>query len=91
MCPAGEGHCGASAALAAGKSLVVRVGYLGGRFAMGRHDLMAPPTVTMQYFSHLEAPKKEWIWFEKSARFPYWEEAEQFHALLRRVLIDSVD
>lgn len=58
-------------------------------FAVGRHDLMAPPSVASAYFSRLTAPNKEWVWFEKSAHFPQWEEPGEFHALLLRVLHES--
>lgn len=55
-------------------------------FAVGRHDLMAPPSVAAAYFARLTAPTKEWIWFEQSAHFPQWEEPGEFHSLLMRVL-----
>jgi len=58
-------------------------------FAVGRHDLMAPPSVAATYFDQLVAPRKEWIWFEKSAHFPQWEEPEEFQGLLQRVLRES--
>ena len=51
-------------------------------FAVGRYDHMAPFEVSQQYFAKLDAPKKEWIWFENSAHFPQWEEMEKFHDLL---------
>ena len=58
-------------------------------FAAGRHDLLSPPSVAFAYFSRLEAPRKEWVWFEGSAHFPQWEEPAEFHRLLERVLRDS--
>ena len=51
-------------------------------FAVGRFDYMAPTRVSRAYFTQLIAPQKEWIWFENSAHFPQWEEAEKFHELL---------
>jgi len=51
-------------------------------FAVGRYDHLAPFEVSQKYFSNLIAPNKEWIWFENSAHFPQWEEAEKFHDLL---------
>jgi pimeloyl-ACP methyl ester carboxylesterase len=56
-------------------------------FAVGRHDYMAPTEVSKAYFSRLVAPKKEWIWFENSAHFPQWEEAENFHDLLTKKVL----
>jgi pimeloyl-ACP methyl ester carboxylesterase len=58
-------------------------------FVAGRHDLMSPPPVAFAYFSRLEAPSKDWVWFEKSAHFPQWEETGPFHALLKRVHQES--
>ena len=51
-------------------------------FAVGRYDHMAPFEVSQAYFSILQAPKKEWVWFEDSAHFPQWEEMQKFHDLL---------
>jgi pimeloyl-ACP methyl ester carboxylesterase len=56
-------------------------------FAVGRHDYMAPTEVSKAYFSRLLAPQKEWIWFENSAHFPQWEEAEKFHELLAKTVL----
>ena len=56
-------------------------------FAVGRHDYLAPTEVSKAYFSRLVAPKKEWIWFENSAHFPQWEEAEKFHQLLAKKVL----
>jgi len=60
-------------------------------FAMGRYDWMAPASVNEAYWSALTAPRKEWVWFEKSAHFPHWEESGEFHALLLRVLRESAN
>lgn len=58
-------------------------------FAAGRFDQMAPTQVARTYFDALDAPEKHWVWFEQSAHFPQWEEAEAFHRLLAgRVLPD---
>jgi pimeloyl-ACP methyl ester carboxylesterase len=51
-------------------------------FAVGRYDHLAPFEVSQKYFTNLIAPSKEWIWFENSAHFPQWEEAQKFHDLL---------
>ena len=59
-------------------------------FAVGRYDHMAPFEVSQTYFSILQAPKKEWVWFENSAHFPQWEEMQKFHDLLaNRVVPDT--
>lgn len=56
-------------------------------FAVGRHDYVAPSEVSRDYFNHVIAPRKKWIWFEKSAHFPQWEEPEAFHTLLLKQVL----
>jgi pimeloyl-ACP methyl ester carboxylesterase len=55
-------------------------------FTEGRHDQVVPVQLAYQYYEALEAPHKEWIWFEESAHMPDFEEREHFN----RVLIDKV-
>ncbi|KNY30331.1 alpha/beta fold hydrolase [Pseudobacteroides cellulosolvens] len=52
----------------------------------GRYDYDTPFALAQEYFNILEAPKKEFIWFEYSAHFPFYEEPETFNS----VLIDKV-
>ena len=49
---------------------------------MGRHDYNWSAELAKQYFDVLKAPKKEFIWFEKSAHAPNGEEPEKFNKLL---------
>jgi pimeloyl-ACP methyl ester carboxylesterase len=56
----------------------------------GRHDRMAPPEVAERYFNALTAPHKEWVWFEASAHFPQWEQADEFHQLLIKTVLPTV-
>ena len=42
--------------------------------------------LALEYLERLEAPRKEAIWFEESAHFPFFEEPEEFAAELRRVV-----
>jgi pimeloyl-ACP methyl ester carboxylesterase len=45
----------------------------------GRHDYLAPPATAEQYYQTLEAPKgKQFIWFDKSAHMPQYEEPGKF-------------
>lgn len=48
-------------------------------FFLGRSDYNAPAILAEQYFQTLEAPEKQLIWFEKSAHYPFLEEAEKFN------------
>ena len=52
----------------------------------GRHDYQTPFELAKQWFDQLQAPKKEFIWFEESAHSPNLEEPEKFDS----VLIDAV-
>ncbi|NLI53349.1 MAG: alpha/beta hydrolase [Clostridiales bacterium] len=53
----------------------------------GRHDRNTPPELAKRWFDALDAPKKEWVWFEESAHSPIREEADRWNEVLRaRVL-----
>lgn len=54
-------------------------------FFVGKHDLVTPYTQVEEYFNILEAPKKELIWFEKSAHTPHIEESKKFADLMKRI------
>lgn len=49
---------------------------------LGRHDMNNPSSIPEAYFSLLEAPKKELIFFEDSGHGMIWEEAALFHRLM---------
>ncbi|KMY54330.1 proline iminopeptidase [Bacillus sp. FJAT-27231] len=49
---------------------------------MGRHDLTVPPQPTQEFFNHLQAPSKEWVYFEQSAHSPNYEEQEKFTQII---------
>lgn len=51
----------------------------------GRHDALTPGSLARSYYEQLEAPKKEWIWFNQSAHFPAFEEPEKFGRILQTV------
>jgi pimeloyl-ACP methyl ester carboxylesterase len=42
------------------------------------------------YFNALTAPHKQWVWFEESAHFPQWEEADAFNQLLIETVLPTV-
>src|SRR5690625_3920299 len=56
-------------------------------FLMGRHDLTTPYEPTKVFFDELNAPEKQWTWFENSAHTPSLEEPEKF----LQILIDEVE
>ena len=49
----------------------------------GRHDRNTPPEIAKPWFDALDAPKKEWIWFEESAHSPIREEKDKWNAVVR--------
>lgn len=48
-------------------------------FFIGKHDVNAPISLLQEYYSSLEAPKKEIVWFEHSGHDP-WRNESQFFA-----------
>ncbi|WP_166239726.1 alpha/beta fold hydrolase [Paenibacillus turpanensis] len=53
--------------------------------AMGRHDHMTPSEVAFDYMQQLDAPFKQFQWFEDSAHFPHMEEPERFAEWMRMI------
>ena len=47
-------------------------------FFLGRHDINAPTSLTEDYYTVLEAPHKEIIWFEHSGHSPWISESDKF-------------
>ncbi|MGH4137094.1 alpha/beta fold hydrolase [Clostridium sp.] len=56
-------------------------------FIEGKYDYNAPFPLVHDYYESIKAPKKDLIWFEKSAHFPQWEEPKKFHTLLKDKII----
>lgn len=56
----------------------------------GRFDYNTPWEVAQKYFHVLKAPKKKFIWFEKSAHAPNFEEPETFGNALKTIRDDTV-
>jgi pimeloyl-ACP methyl ester carboxylesterase len=54
----------------------------------GRYDYTTPTEVVKPYFEALDAPHKEWIWFENSAHFTFIEEPNFFREVLSKVCAD---
>ena len=47
-------------------------------FFLGRHDVNAPISLVEDYFSVLNAPEKEIVWFEHSGHDPWINESTLF-------------
>lgn len=56
---------------------------------IGRHDQNTPPELSKAWFDALEAPKKEWFWFEESAHSPIREEAEKWNEVIRTQVLGA--
>lgn len=53
----------------------------------GKYDYNTPFELAEKYYQKLQAPKKEFIWFEKSAHSPNYEETEKFdEVMIEKVL-----
>ena len=50
-------------------------------FIAGRYDYNTPSILIENYYNHIIAPEKDFIWFEESAHFPHFEEPEKFAEL----------
>lgn len=55
-------------------------------FMAGRHDWNLPGSVAEQYLESLEAPLKEFIWFENSGHEPPEEEADVFNETIIQIV-----
>ena len=56
-------------------------------FFEGRYDPYCPSSLIWDYSQEVKAPQKEFVWFEKSGHFPFFEEQQKFEdELFKRVL-----
>ena len=61
-------------------------------FFEGRHDPYCRPSLIQQYSDTIRAPRKDFVWFENSGHFPFFEEKQKFaDELFQRVLPIAVD
>lgn len=52
----------------------------------GRHDQNTPIPIAQDWFEKLKAPRKEWIWFERSAHSPIKNEPEAWGKTVREII-----
>jgi proline iminopeptidase len=56
-------------------------------FFEGRHDPYCPSSLIWEYSQIIKAPHKEFIWFDNSGHFPFFEEQQKFaDELFQKVL-----
>lgn len=53
----------------------------------GRYDINTPSELARAWFDALEAPHKQWVWFENSAHCPIREEAALWNDTLRLLFL----
>lgn len=53
----------------------------------GRHDPYTPSSVAKEFFDKVNAPDKQFVWFEKSGHFPFAEEPSEFTAVLTQKVL----
>lgn len=58
-------------------------------FMMGRYDAIAIPEVVNRYFHHIDAPRKEILWFEHSSHMPMVDEKELYQQQIIRILSNA--
>lgn len=59
-------------------------------FIMGKYDYNTPYVLAEAYFKKIQAPKKEFICFEKSAHSPNYEEPEKFDEVMVEKVLKEV-
>lgn len=55
-------------------------------FCLGRHDYEVPSVLSARYFAALRAPRKQLVWFERSAHLPNTEERDKFNEFMIRTV-----
>jgi L-proline amide hydrolase len=55
----------------------------------GRYDYVTPSELSERFFGQLRAPKKAFVWFDRSAHFPFLEEPERFAEVMRQVAAET--
>ncbi len=57
-------------------------------FIAGKSDYTTPHELISEYYFLINAPKKELIYFENSAHFPFFEEPEKFRQVIKSLLLN---
>lgn len=58
-------------------------------FFIGESDYTTPHKLVSEYFESITAPKKEIVYFENSAHFPFFEEPDKFCKEINRILVNK--
>jgi proline iminopeptidase len=56
-------------------------------FFEGRQDPFCRPSLIWEYSRNINAPQKEFVWFENAGHFPFFDQKEQFADQLRQSVL----
>jgi pimeloyl-ACP methyl ester carboxylesterase len=59
-------------------------------FCLGRHDYEVPSVLSARYFEALKAPRKQLVWFERSAHLPNTEEKDKFNEFMIKTVLPTL-
>jgi pimeloyl-ACP methyl ester carboxylesterase len=59
-------------------------------FCLGRHDYEVPSVLSAKYFEALKAPRKQLVWFERSAHLPNTEEKDTFNEFMIKTVLPTL-
>ena len=59
-------------------------------FCLGRHDYEVPSVLSAKYFEALKAPRKQLVWFERSAHLPNIEEQNKFNEFMIKTVLPTL-
>ena len=59
-------------------------------FCLGRHDYEVPSVLSATYFEALKAPRKQLVWFERSAHLPNIEEKDKFNEFMINTVLPTL-
>jgi pimeloyl-ACP methyl ester carboxylesterase len=59
-------------------------------FCLGRHDYEVPSVLSARYFEALKAPRKQLVWFERSAHLPNTEEKDKFNEFMVKAVLPTL-
>jgi pimeloyl-ACP methyl ester carboxylesterase len=57
---------------------------------LGRHDYEVPSVLSAKYFEALKAPRKQLVWFERSAHLPNTEEKDKFNEFMINTVLPTL-
>lgn len=60
-------------------------------FFMGRYDYSTNKDIAYRYFQSLDAPVKQYYWFENSTHYPCFEENRKFIEIVRNEVLNTID